>query len=426
MAFLRRQIITAALTANAIRPLPGLRVGIPSFFAGWMTNELAPHLLALTAADTAVHVGPRRRSTAGLALAAASMAGLGYLVRTAGKVQDGVERALTEGIGVDYVERLDAAPTPADLATSWRSLVNPFRMLTPDIEVLRDIAYSDAGRRGKLDIYRAKGQDLRDAPVLLQVHGGGWTIGDKREQGLPLMTQLAAKGWVCVAINYRLAPRSPFPAQIIDVKKAIAWVREHIADYGGDPAYIAITGGSAGGHLAALAALTPHVKEFQPGFEDADTSVAVAVPHYGVYDFAGATGLKSMLLMRDKFLAPRIVRKRWQEDPETFEAGSPILQITPEAPDFFVMHGTNDTLVPVEQARLFVARLREISESTVVYAELPVAQHAYEIFKSIRAGHVTKAVDRYLHWHWNGYRQGVDVSEVDADEIIDTAEAEAN
>ncbi len=130
------------------------------------------------------------------------------------------------------MERLDAAPTPADLATSWRSLVNPFRMLTPDIEVLRDIAYSDAGRRGKLDIYRAKGQDLRDAPVLLQVHGGGWTIGDKREQGLPLMTQLAAKGWVCVAINYRLAPRSPFPAQIIDVKKAIAWVREHIADYG--------------------------------------------------------------------------------------------------------------------------------------------------------------------------------------------------
>lgn len=425
VAYLRRQIITAALTANAIRPIPGQRAGIASFAAGWLTNELAPHLLALTAADTVAHLGPKRRSTAGLALAAASMAGLGYLVRTASQVKDGVEEALTEGIGVDYVERLDAAPTPAELTTNWRSLVNPFKIVTPDIEVIRDVAYSDAGRRGKLDIYRAKGQDLTDAPVLLQVHGGAWTIGDKREQGLPLMTELAAKGWICVAINYRLSPRNAFPAQIVDVKRAIAWIRENIADYGGDTDYLAITGGSAGGHLAALAALTPHVKEFQPGFEDADTHVEVAVPHYGVYDFAGATGLKSMIQMRDGFLAPRVVQKRWDEDPETFEAASPILQVTPEAPDFFVMHGTNDTLVPAEQARLFVAKLREVSTSSVVYAELPVAQHAYEIFKSIRANHVTKAVDRYLHWHWNGYRLGVDAAEVDAEELIDEAEADA-
>ncbi|WP_082599443.1 alpha/beta hydrolase [Nocardioides sp. Root151] len=426
MAYLRRQILTAALTANAIRPIPGLRAGIPSFFAGWMTNELAPHLLALTAADTVTHLGPKRRSKAGLALAAASAVGLGHLIRTAGKVKDGVEEALTEGIGVDYVERLDAAPSPAELATNWRSLVNPFKIVTPDIEVLRNIAYTDAGRRGQLDIYRAKDQDLTDAPVLLQVHGGGWTIGDKREQGLPLMTHLAAKGWICVAINYRLAPRNPFPAHIIDVKKAIAWIRENIAAYGGDPDYLAITGGSAGGHLAALAALTPDVKDFQPGFEDADTSVSVAIPHYGVYDFAGATGLKSMILMRDRFLAPRILQKRWKDDPEAFEAASPILQIRPDAPDFFVLHGTNDTLVPVEQARLFVARLREVADNSVVYAELPFAQHAYDIFKSVRAGHVVKAIDRYLHWHWNGYRQGLDVSEVDADVIIDNAEAEAN
>ena len=71
------------------------------------------------------------------------------------------------------------------------------------------------------------------------------------------MQHMAAKGWVCVAINYRLSPRDPFPAHVIDVKRAIAWIREHIAEYGGNPDYIAITGGSAGGHLAALAALTP-------------------------------------------------------------------------------------------------------------------------------------------------------------------------
>ena len=93
--------------------------------------------------------------------------------------------------------------------------------------------------------------------MLLQVHGGAWTLGEKEHQGRPLMNQMAAKGWVCVAINYRLSPRDPWPAHIVDVKRAIAWVRDNIADYGGDPDYLVITGGSAGGHLAALAALTP-------------------------------------------------------------------------------------------------------------------------------------------------------------------------
>ena len=110
--------------------------------------------------------------------------------------------------------------------------------------------------------------------MLLQVHGGAWILGKKDQQGIPLMQHLAAQGWVCVAINYRLSPRDPWPAQAIDVKQAIAWIREHIAEYGGDPDYIAITGGSAGGHLTALTALTPNDPEWQPGFEDADTSVA--------------------------------------------------------------------------------------------------------------------------------------------------------
>lgn len=405
VGFLSRQLVTATLTANALRPARSPRAGIASFAAGWLTTELAPQLLAFTATDTLAHLGPRRRSRAGLALAAVNLGVLGHLVWGANRVRTGVEEALVEGLGVDYVERLDHAPTPAELATDWRSVARPFRFPTTDVEVIRNLPYTDAGRRGQLDIHRPVGVDLSDAPVLLQVHGGAWTIGDKAHQGLPLMTHLAAKGWICVAINYRLAPRNPFPAQIVDVKRAIAWIRRHIAEYGGDPAYLAITGGSAGGHLASLAALTPHVKEFQPGFEEVDTSVQVAVPHYGVYDFAGATGLKSMVAMRDGFLAPRVMRTRWADHPEAFEAASPILQITPEAPDFFVLHGTHDTLAPVDQARLFVQRLRQVSRSSVVYAELPGAQHAYEMFHSIRSGHVTRAVDRHLHWHWNGWRR---------------------
>ena len=186
---------------------------------------------------------------------------------------------------------------------------------------------------------------------------------------------------------------------------AIAWVRENIAAYGGDPDYVAITGGSAGGHLAALAAVTPNDREWQPGFEDADTSVQAAIPHYGVYDFAGSTGTKAAIKLRDRFLARRVLRTTWQKDPEAFEAASPILRVTPDAPDFFVLHGVHDTLVPVDQARGFVSRLREVSKRTVVYAELPGAQHAFDVFPSIRSAHVVRAIDRYLHWHWNGYRR---------------------
>ena len=404
MGLLGRQLVTAALTANALRPVPGFSAGLPSFVAGMVTSELAPQLLSLTAADAAGHLARGRRSRAGLVLAGANALALAHLVRQSGRVRDEVEKAIEEGLGVDYAERLDAAPSPAGERTPWRSLANPFRILTPEIEVTRGIPYTEAGRRGHLDIYRQRDVDLDRAPVLLQVHGGGWTIGEKHRQGLPLMAHLAAKGWVCVAINYRLAPRDAFPAQIVDVKRAIAWVKQHIADYGGDPDYLAITGGSAGGHLAALAALTPGDPSYQPGFEDADTSVRAAVPHYGVYDMAGATGLRSAIAMRDRFLAPRIMQARWTEDPDLFENASPLLRITPDAPDFFVLHGTHDTVVSVEQARLFVARLREASRRSVVYAELPGAQHAYDVFSSVRCGHVVRAVDRFLHWHWNGYR----------------------
>ena len=406
MAFLRRQVVTAALTANAIRPVPGFRAGIPAFAFGWLTSELAQHLFALTAADATAHVVRRRpRSKLGLALAAANLAGQAFLLDQARRVQKDAEDALVEGLGYDYLEQLDAKPTPAELATPWRKLANPFRMRSTEVVVEKNVAYApEHGKRGLLDIYRPL-EPVAGAPVLLQVHGGGWTIGNKDQQGIPLMQHLAAKGWVCVAINYRLAPRDPFPAQIVDVKRAIAWIREHIEEYGGDPDYIAITGGSAGGHLTALAAVTPNDPAYQPGFEDADTSVAVAVPHYGVYDFAGSTGLRSAEQMRDLFLAPRVVKQSWDDAPEVFEAGTPLLRITKEAPDFFVLHGAHDSLVSVEQARLFVSRLREISGATVVYAELPGAQHAFDVFPSIRSAHVVRAIDRYLHWHWNGWRR---------------------
>ncbi|MCW2866085.1 MAG: alpha/beta hydrolase, partial [Marmoricola sp.] len=196
-----------------------------------------------------------------------------------------------------------------------------------------------------------------------------------------------------------LAPKHPFPAQVIDVKKAIAWTRENIASYGGDPDYLVVTGGSAGGHLAALAALTPGKADWQPGFEDADTSVAACVPFYGVYDFAGLTGLRSAKAMRNGFLAPKVLQKDPVADREAFVDASPLAHVNADAPDFFCLHGANDSLVDVRQAHTFVAELKKVSRASVTYAEFPGAQHAFEVFGSIRAHHAVRAVDRWLEHH---------------------------
>jgi acetyl esterase/lipase len=408
-SFTARQAVTAALVANALRPVAGRRTAIASFVAGWLTTELAPQLLALTAGDAAAELLWRgrsgRRDKFGLALAAGSVAALGSMVIGARATADEIEGSLGRELGRSYLDRVESEEDAHGRLVGLRDWVRPFRLTNPEVEVIRDISYTEGGRRAKLDVYRPRGVDLKDAPVLVQVHGGGWILGSKEQQGLILMNRMAARGWVCVAMNYRLAPKHPFPAQIVDVKKAIAWTRRHIGEYGGDPSYLVVTGGSAGGHLAALAALTPGDVDYQPGFEGVDTGVAGCVPFYGVYDMAGLTGDKHAVVMRDWFLGPRVFRKDPTQHREEFVAASPLARVNPDAPDFFVLHGANDTLVDVRQARAFVEALREVSKATVTYHELRGTQHAFEVFSSIRSQHTIRAVQRWLEWHHDQWQQ---------------------
>ena len=406
VSYLRRQLLTAALTANALQPVPSFYAGIPTMVSGWLTSELAPHLAVLTAADTLRELTRSRRSKPGLTLAAASLTGLGALVRQSQQARGYVDRALLEALGPDYLRRLSRQHTDLDLSTPLRQLVMPFRVPDGEVEVTRDVSYAPHGRRGLLDVYRRRDTDVRYAPVLLQVHGGAWTIGSKTGQGLPLMRHMAARGWVCVAINYRLAPRHPFPAHLVDVKRAVAWIREHGPAYGADPGFVAVTGGSAGGHLAALAALTPNDPEYQPGFTDCDTRLQAAVPHYGVYDFAGASGSTRARQMRDTFLGPRVLRKDPRSEITEFEKASPLLRVGPHAPPFLVIHGHHDTMVEVSQARQFVEVLRAVSTSTVGYAELPGTQHAFDVFPSVRSAHVVRGVDRFLRFTHDVWQAG--------------------
>src|SRR4029453_6269860 len=136
-------------------------------------------------------------------------------------------------------------------------LLLPFYLRDRHVERVKNIPYAEgAGRRHLLDVWRPK-SGAHKAPVLFQLHGGAWMVGDKSQQALPLMLHVAAEGWVCVAANYRLSPRASFPDQLLDCKLALRWIREHIAEYGGDPDFVVVTGGSAGGGPRALLAPTP-------------------------------------------------------------------------------------------------------------------------------------------------------------------------
>jgi len=238
--------------------------------------------------------------------------------------------------------------------------------------------------------------------VLFQIHGGAWVIGDKKEQALPLMNQMAARGWLCVSVNYRLSPHATFPDHLLDVKKALAWVREHGARYGADPDFIVVTGGSAGAHLASLVALTANHPAYQPGFEHVDTSVAACVPMYGVYDWRDRHGFWHRKGFND-LLEKRIIKASIEEAPDLYRQGSPMDALHAERPPFLVVHGDLDSLAPVEEARYFVDLLRRTGEAPVVYAEIPRAQHAFEIFKCLRGQLVVDGIERYLAYIYSAW-----------------------
>ena len=134
--------------------------------------------------------------------------------------------------------------------------------------------------------------------------------------------------------------------------------------------------------------------ELQPGFEEADVSVRAAVPFYGVYDFTNRDRLYGK--GRTRVFARMIMKTTPQDNPELYRLASPMDQVRDDVPPFFVIHGSNDTLVNVGEARRFVALLRARSAAPVVYAELPGTQHAFEVFRSIRAAEVVPRVEVFL------------------------------
>lgn len=399
----RRTVLRAAAelanAANGLRPLARKGyVTLPVFALGWPTTELAPWLLAGSLLDALRRV--RRGDFAGfsgrlaLCLTAIAWVMLWVIHRRGVRSAPYLDEALREALGSDYRA---VAAIPATRNTRPTGVLHTGWARHTYVEKAGAVRYGPHGRANTLDIWRRR--DLpRDgrAPVLVHIPGGGWVLGWRRGQAYPLLSYLAATGWVCVSIDYRVSPAHTWPDHIVDVKRALAWVKQNISAVGGDPNFVAVTGGSAGGHLAALAALTPNDPAFQPGFADVDTSVVAAVPVYGRYDWFSTDGAGRAEFIG--FLERFVVKRRQADDPQIFLDASPVNRLSPDAPPFFVLHGCDDSLIPVCEAREFAMVLDEASNSPVAYAELPGAQHAFDVFGSPRARHSAAAIGRFLSW----------------------------
>jgi acetyl esterase/lipase len=233
----------------------------------------------------------------------------------------------------------------------------PLPLFHPGVRRFRNLSYGDAGRRNRLDLYRRRGGGA--GPVLIHLHGGGFSLapGRKSFYARRLLFRLARQGWVCISATYRLQPAATFPDELTDVKKVIAWARAHANEHGGDPDRIVLAGSSFGARLATLAGFTANDPTFQPGFEQADTSVAAVVGLYGYYG-----GIES--------------RRSLPSSPFDYaERGSPPL---------LIVHGGQDTLTSPRHAQALAERARSASANPVVYVELPGAQHSFDLLCSIR------------------------------------------
>ncbi len=246
------------------------------------------------------------------------------------------------------------------------------KMLNPPlpegVSVTKDVVYRVIdGEQLMLDVYTPASVGDGVAPAVIYVHGGGWAAGSRevafggRRDCVPLLTA----GFIVVSIDYRLAPKHLFPAQIEDTRAAVRFVRANAKQFHIDPDRVGAMGESAGGHLVALLGLAQRSAGFDVGENlDQSSQVKAVVDLYAVHDLVRITQPQ----------LKEIIQKVFPDN--LLKAGSPVTHITPDAPPFLVIHGDKDSIAPIEQSDLFVKAL-EAANVPVDYIRVKNAQHGF-------------------------------------------------
>ena len=226
------------------------------------------------------------------------------------------------------------------------------------------------GRELKADVFTPPAGASNGTGVLL-VHGGGWQSGDRSQlRGYGIL--LGRIGYTCVTCEYRLSAEAKWPAQIHDVKAALRWMRANSNRLGIDPAKIAVSGNSAGGHLSLMIAGTPQVAEFEGdgGNPGVATDVAACIAFYG-----------PALLGRPGAALADVVRNLLGGNPTAaqIDAASPISHVSASWPPTMLITGNQDQLVPDESSFVMYRALTDAGAK----AELHVYEGAPHAFDAI-------------------------------------------
>lgn len=254
-----------------------------------------------------------------------------------------------------------------------------------------DIAYDTLSQSQKLDLYLPETGE-GPFPLIMFIHGGGWSAGDKADGQERAWVTLREKGYAVASINYRLSGEAPHPSGIIDCKTALRYLKSHADEYHVKADRVAVAGDSAGGHYALMVGLTSGNADFEDlsrGNPEQTSEAACVAAWYPASDLAAI--MKSALAgeyngFSVEYMMDAVERYTGMEmseiSQETLEKASPARYVTEDMPPVLIQHGDADTVCPVEHSR----RLYEIMVQTAGEDKARL-----DIFEG--AGHVDEAFE---------------------------------
>lgn len=261
----------------------------------------------------------------------------------------------------------------------------------PTVSVLKDLEYSSyplKNGRGKLllDLYLPQMNSSQPLPVIIFIHGGGWLENSKESCPGQLMAQ---REFALACINYRYSTQAIFPAQILDVKKAVRWLRKNAAQYNLDPNRFGALGDSAGGHLSALLGTSAGVSRLEPDGGQISSRIQAVGTFYGPTDltkfpkaFAEYPTAKVLAKNENKpwwrltQAAYKLLGAPVAQRLELAALANPISHIDGRDPPFLIVHGELDDIVPISQSDLLAEALKA-NGVEVKYVRDPNLKHSY-------------------------------------------------
>lgn len=296
----------------------------------------------------------------------------------------------TMSAGAQADQTAPSIPTPSQSAPPQR--VNT--MWVNDVSI--DIPYSGKSPSQTLDLYLPNEGD-GPFPLIIEIHGGGFMMGEKSTQISPMLTGLQ-RGYAVASINYRLSTEAPFPAAVNDVKAAIKFLRANACGYGLDPDRFVTWGASAGGNLSVMAATSADHPELlddsSDGFiNDISDRVQAAVDWFGPLDFSKMDAQFQQLGLKGVFgptNAPQSAESRYighvigtPAAQALTQQANPMTYLSSQTPPIYIQHGTADRNVPITQSEELARRLQPlIGRDRVVFEAIPNAGHGTPEFEA--------------------------------------------